>query len=140
MFSRLTALAGERSVPWSIDPSSAEMLAGAAERDDVVEAFAGASIIFLENEAAWLAAVDDPTQAADRLLDIAATVVVTCGERGAVVARRGRSTVRVDAVPAEVVSTLGCGDAFAACTQAQVGHYYRRLSVGRRSVTPESAT
>lgn len=113
-FRGLIAMSADAGIPWSIDPSSAAMLAGAGRRDDVVDAFAGAAVMFpSHDEAAWLAGVAEPPDASERLLDIADTVVVTCGADGAFVARRGRPTFHVAAAAADVVNTLGCGDAFA---------------------------
>jgi len=101
-------------LPWSVDPSSAEMLQLQCSRDEAIDAFSGASVMFPnEDEAAWLAGVDAPAEAAQRLLDVVDTAVVTCGADGAVVARRDAATFRVDAAPAALVNTLGCGDAFA---------------------------
>lgn len=114
-FLRLTGIIAEWGIPWSVDPSSSAMLEATGRRDDVLAAFSGASIAFpSHDEAEWLTGSADPVVAAQRMLDIAETVAVTCGADGAVVARRGRATFRVDAVPTELVNTLGCGDAFAA--------------------------
>ena len=113
-FARIVECATERTLPWSVDPSSAEMLASQCRRDDVVGAITGASILFPnQDEAAWLAGVDDPTVAADRLCELTETVAVTCGADGAVIARRGATTFHVAAAPTDLVNTLGCGDAFA---------------------------
>jgi len=113
-FARVIEHVSERSIPWSVDPSSAEMLASQCRREEASAAFAGASVLFPnEDEAAWLADVDDPKAAAERLLDLAETVAVTCGADGAVIARRGASTFSVAAAATELVNTLGCGDAFA---------------------------
>ena len=113
-FAQLIAAAAERSIPWSVDPSSAEMLASQCRREEAGTAFEGASVLFPnQDEAGWLAGADDPTVAAERLLDLADTVAVTCGVDGAVIARRGVPTFRIAAAPTELVNTLGCGDAFA---------------------------
>ncbi len=113
-FAQLIAAAVERSIPWSVDPSSAEMLASQCRREEAGAAFEGAAILFPnQDEAGWLAGVDDPPVAAERLLDLADTVAVTCGGDGAVIAGRGVPTFRIAAAPTEVVNTLGCGDAFA---------------------------
>jgi sugar/nucleoside kinase (ribokinase family) len=113
-FARVIEQAAERSIPWSVDPSSAQMLASQCHREDVATAFEGASLLFpSEDEAGWLSGVDDPTAAAERLLDLSETVAVTCGADGAVIARRGVPTFRVAAASTELVNTLGCGDAFA---------------------------
>lgn len=111
----LVGVAGDRGIEWSIDPSSARMLASTRTIDDALTAFAGASIVFPSgDEAALLAGVDDPAEAATTLLDIAETVAVTCGADGVVVARRGRTAFHAPAHDVEVVNTLGAGDAFAA--------------------------
>jgi sugar/nucleoside kinase (ribokinase family) len=113
-FARLVEHVVDRAIPWSVDPSSAEMLATRCRRDDVAEAFGGASILFPnEDEAMWLADTGDSAVAAERLLDLAETVAVTCGADGAVIAHRGVETFCVAAAPTELVNTLGCGDAFA---------------------------
>lgn len=113
-FVRLVRAAVELGIPWSVDPSSAAMLNASERRDDVLGAFAGAAVAFpSHDEADWLTGSSDPAVAAERLLDVAETVIVTCGSDGAVVARRSRPTFHVDAVATDVVNTLGCGDAFA---------------------------
>ncbi len=109
---RLVGLANERGVRWSVDPSSARMLADRS-RNDALDAFRSASTLFPNHdEAAVLAGVDDPADAATRLLDLAETVVVTCGADGVVMARRAGAVLRLDAHATEVVNTLGAGDAF----------------------------
>ncbi len=73
-----------------------------------------------EQEAMGLAGEADADAAGARLAQRGATVVVTCGARGAMVYRRGRdggdpTVVRVPAAPVErVVDTTGAGDLFAA--------------------------
>jgi len=112
---RLAGLASERAVPWSIDPSSAAMLSSTRTIGDALAAFGGTAVIFPNHdEAAALTGVDDPSDAAVRLLDIAETAVVTCGADGVVVASRDRPTFSAAAHDADVVNTLGAGDAFAA--------------------------
>jgi sugar/nucleoside kinase (ribokinase family) len=114
-FHDLVRTATQSSIPWSIDPSSARMLAELTELEKVRRAITGAAIAFPNrDEAAWLAGTDDVSDCAQRLLDLAETVVVTCGGDGAVVARRGRATMSIPPVATSVVNTLGCGDAFAA--------------------------
>lgn len=110
----LVNVATNRSIPWSVDPSSSRMLAETAQRAEVIDAFDGAAVLFPNrDEACWLADTTDVEEAAVRLLDTATTVVVTCGRDGAVVARRGSDAFRVDARRVDVINTLGCGDAFA---------------------------
>jgi sugar/nucleoside kinase (ribokinase family) len=111
---RLIAAATDLGIAWSFDPSSSAMLEANADPTEVRSALTGVSVIFPNgDEAAWLSGVEDPVDAATALLDVAECVVVTCGDAGAVVARRERDVVHIDAVPVDVVSTLGCGDAFA---------------------------
>ncbi len=113
-FARLVELARSHRITWSIDPSSAAMLASECDRDEVAEAFAGASVVFPSgDESEWLSGESDPLLAAVALLDLAETVVVTCGASGAVVAGRGSDATLVPAESGRVVNALGCGDAFA---------------------------
>ncbi len=115
VFARLVDLASRQGIPWSIDPSSAQMLRSSGSVPAASAAFGGAAVMFPNHdEAAVLAGVDDPRESSTRLLDIAETVVVTCGADGVVVARRNRSTFSAPAHPVTVVNTLGAGDAFAA--------------------------
>lgn len=115
VFGALVAAATERSIPWSLDPSSAQMLEGERSPQRALDAFVGAAVIFPnEDEAARLTGHTDPQAAAEELLDVADTVAVTCGADGAVIARRGEPTLVIAAQRAAVVNTLGAGDAFAA--------------------------
>lgn len=115
VFAALVETIGSLDIAWSVDPSSAQMLALQCTPDDALAAFAGAAIIFPnQDEATWLTGADAAVEAAEQLLDAAETAVVTCGADGAVVARRGTATFRLDAAPTTLVNTLGCGDAFAA--------------------------
>lgn len=112
---RLVDLASQRGIAWSIDPSSAQMLGSPRPISAALTAFDGATVMFPNHdEAAALTGVDDPTRAAVQLLDVASTVAVTCGADGVVVASRDRPAIRATAHDAEVVNTLGAGDAFAA--------------------------
>ncbi len=115
VFDALIAAATERSIPWSVDPSSAQMLRSTRPVSHALTAFDGASVMFpSHDEAAALTGAEDPIQAAAQLLDLAETVVVTCGANGAVVARRGQAVFRAAAHDVDVINTLGAGDAFAA--------------------------
>lgn len=115
LWNRLVRHATGSAVPWSVDPSSARMLTLGRGPEAAAAAFDGAAVIFPSNdEATMLTGVDDPTASAERLLDLSDTSAVTSGERGVTVARRGHPTFTVEAHPATVVNTLGCGDAFAA--------------------------
>lgn len=112
---RIVGLATERDIPWTVDPSSARMLVDGRGPADAAAAFAGADVIFpSQDEATALTGSDDPTTAAQQLLDLADTAVVTSGANGVTVARRGQPAFHCDAPDAVVVNTLGCGDAFAA--------------------------
>jgi ribokinase len=64
-------------------------------------------------EACELAGVDDETEAARALSRRAATVVMTRGSRGALVARGGEVVLEVPARLVEAVDTTGAGDTFA---------------------------
>ncbi len=115
VFGALVAAATERSIPWSVDPSSAQMLGSTRPIADALSAMNGASVMFpSHDEAAVLTGTEDPADAALQLLEVAETVLVTCGADGVVVARRGRDVFRAAAHDVEVVNTLGAGDAFAA--------------------------
>lgn len=115
LFVQLTKQASELGIPWSIDPSAAQLIRARSDVASAREAFTGCSIIFpSDDEAALLANVDDPVLAANSLLDLADCVVVTRGADGATIARRGQPTFSVPAAPSELRNTLGCGDAFAA--------------------------
>lgn len=65
-------------------------------------------------EATILTGDTDPAAAARALSASIGTVVVKLGAEGAVAAARDSSSVRVDAVQAEIVDSTGAGDAFAA--------------------------
>ena len=112
---RIVGLATERDIPWSVDPSSARMLVDGRGPADAAAAFTGADVVFpSQDEATALTGSDDPTTAAQQLLDLADTAVVTSGADGVTLARRGQPMLHCDAHDATVVNTLGCGDAFAA--------------------------
>lgn len=119
LFLDLVARATAAGIPWSVDPSSAELLRACCPPAEARAAFAGAAVVFpSHDEAAYLvdgaAPDDDPAAMAEELLSIASCVVVTCGPDGAWVARRDQPTRHVAATPTQVVNTLGAGDAFAA--------------------------
>jgi sugar/nucleoside kinase (ribokinase family) len=119
LFLAMTAAAARAGVPWSIDPSSAELLRTRCTLAEARDAFSGAAALFpSHDEAAYLVgdttAADHPGAMAEALLDLAERVAVTCGADGAWVATRGAPTVHVAAEATTVVNTLGAGDAFAA--------------------------
>lgn len=115
VFEQLRAEAANRGIVVSIDPSSAEMLGERTTPQAACSEFAGAALMVpSHDEASFLAGIADPVAAATRLLDVAESVAVTVGADGAVIASREWGDVRRIAAPAvDVVSTLGCGDAFA---------------------------
>ena len=143
----LRQLAAEHDVAVSIDPSSAQMLTERSTPADARRAFSGATLLTPSlDEAAWLSGHADPGAAAIDLLDVAHVVAVTTGADGAWVADRVTPSSRHIAVePIDVVSTLGCGDAFAAGMigallddqspddAAAAGVAAGRLAAGRRS-------
>ncbi|MFK8023109.1 MAG: carbohydrate kinase family protein [Ilumatobacter sp.] len=115
VWAAIRGLARQRGVPWSVDPSSAEMLGRVRPVDEAHAAFNGARVIFPnEIEAERLTGLSDIDAAARSLLDLASEVVVTCGERGVVSVGRAHPLRHHRAHDAEVVNTLGAGDAFAA--------------------------
>jgi ribokinase len=114
------ALARERAMTISVDPSSAAPLAAAgAER--FLEWTAGAGLLLPNaDEARVLTGEDDPERAVRALARWAAPdgaaareVVATLGADGALWTD-GSEVVRTAAEPATVVDTTGAGDAFAA--------------------------
>jgi sugar/nucleoside kinase (ribokinase family) len=114
LFQLLTAEAAGRRIPYSIDPSAAELLRSCSGRAEVLAAFSGAELLLpSHDEAAYLTGTADPATAAEQLLSLAACVAVTCGPDGAHVAQRGRPTFHLPAEPVTSPNALGCGDAFA---------------------------
>ncbi len=112
--SALVAEALRARVAVSTDPSSVSYL-----REMGPEVFvaltAGMETIFPNApEASILSGCKDSREAAESLTQDYPTVVVKLGEDGALLARRGRPTVHVDAPPTTVVDTTGAGDAFCA--------------------------
>ncbi|MFD7971723.1 carbohydrate kinase family protein [Streptomyces clavifer] len=116
--SRATALlalreAGRRGVPVSVDPASAGFLAvlGAGAFLDLVQ---GVDLLLPNaDEARELTGLPDTADAAAKLSHHAGRVVVTLGDRGALLAAGGAVTARVPA-PAvrDPVDSTGAGDAF----------------------------
>jgi ribokinase len=107
---RAMALARDRGMTISVDPSSAAPLAAAPE----FLQWAGAAHLLLPNgdEARALTGEADPERAA-RALAAGREVVVTLGRAGALWTD-GSRVARVAAGDVEVVDTTGAGDAFAA--------------------------
>ena len=104
-----------RGLGVSVDPaSSAELSRFGVERFRTL--IDGVDVLLPNlDEARLLSGTDDAEAAALALLDLAGTVVVTTGARGAVAATRGAPTLEhAPAPPAAVVDTTGAGDAFAA--------------------------
>jgi sugar/nucleoside kinase (ribokinase family) len=107
------ALARERGMTLSVDPSSAAPLA-AAGAAAFLDWTAGAGLLLPNaDEARVLTGDDDPARAGFALARDGREVVVTLGAAGALWTD-GSSVVRAAAEPAEVVDTTGAGDAFAA--------------------------
>jgi len=109
---RAAATAARRSVPVSVDPASA----GFVRRTGTAAfraAVAGAGLLLPNaDEARLLTGGLEPADAAAELTRDHATVVVTLGAAGALVARRGRPPVTVPAPRVRAVDTTGAGDAF----------------------------
>lgn len=72
-------------------------------------------------EARELAGLDDEVEAARALSRAAATVVMTRGARGALVARGGEIVLEVSAHPVEAVDTTAAGDTFVGVLAARRG-------------------
>jgi sugar/nucleoside kinase (ribokinase family) len=109
---RALALARERGMPVSVDPSSAAPLAAEPAFLDWVD---GAGLLLPnEDEARVLTGEADPQRAARALAGPAGReVVVKLGASGALWSD-GEAVLRAPASAAEVVDTTGAGDAFAA--------------------------
>jgi len=109
---RALALARERGMTVSVDPSSAAPLAAAGART-FLEWVDGAGLLLPNaDEARVLTGLEDP-EAAARALAGPREVVVTLGAAGALWTD-GRDVARAAAEPATVVDSTGAGDAFAA--------------------------
>jgi sugar/nucleoside kinase (ribokinase family) len=93
------------------DPAWVEL-----KRDALLALLARADLLFAnEHEAVGLTGAADVDEALDRLTAGGATVAVTLGGEGCVVARPDGSRTRVPAAPVDhVVDTTGAGDSFAA--------------------------
>ncbi|MFJ7062257.1 carbohydrate kinase family protein [Streptomyces microflavus] len=105
--------ARERGVPVSVDPASAGFLAELGPKRFL--GFAEGAELLLPNadEARLLTGLPEPADAAAELSRLFPRVVVTLGERGAVVAAGGVVTGRVGARPVrDPVDSTGAGDAF----------------------------
>lgn len=110
---RAAAAAGVRT---SVDPASAAPLRDLGA-DRFAELIGGVQLLLPNaDEAAVLTGVADPAAAAESLLSIAETVVVTLGDLGALHADRSGASHRVPSVqpPGPVLDSTGAGDAFAA--------------------------
>jgi sugar/nucleoside kinase (ribokinase family) len=144
LFGRLTEIADFRHIPYSIDPSAAELLRSNCNVADVLDAFSGAAVLFpSHDEAEHLTGLSDPVAAANRLLDVASCVAVTLGADGAYVVNRNGDSLAVPAGTTELVNTLGCGDAFVggflsaamagadivACTERAIGSASRATTI-----------
>ncbi len=113
-FGFLTSQSQARGVPYSIDPSAAHLLETNCELQDVRQAFAGAQVLLPnQDEAEYLTGGSDPAAAVVELLELASTVVLTCGANGVHSASRTHPPFHVPASNVGVVNTLGAGDAFA---------------------------
>ncbi|WP_144715011.1 carbohydrate kinase family protein [Curtobacterium pusillum] len=110
----LVARVGSGSARVSLDPSSAAVVRSVGPAA-FLDALDGVDVLFpSEQEALALTDASTLPDAIRALTDRVPLVVVTCGQEGVLLGRRGRSPQRVPATPATVVDTLGAGDAFAA--------------------------
>lgn len=106
------ALARERGMTVSVDPSSAAPLA-AVGAEAFLEWVEGVDLLLPNADEARVLSGEDDAEAAAVALAGSCEVVVTLGAAGAVWTD-GREVVRVPAEATEVVDTTGAGDAFAA--------------------------
>ncbi|MFC9860770.1 MULTISPECIES: carbohydrate kinase family protein [unclassified Streptomyces] len=116
--SRATALlaagaARQRNIPVSVDPASAGFLAGLGV-DRFLEFTEGTDLLLPNaDEARMLTGLPEPADAAAKLSRQFPQVVVTLGDRGALLATEGAVTGHVAAVPVrDPVDSTGAGDAF----------------------------
>lgn len=116
--SRATALlaagaARQRNIPVSVDPASAGFLAGLGV-DRFLEFTEGTDLLLPNaDEARMLTGLPEPADAAAKLSRQFPQVVVTLGDRGALLAAEGAVTGHVAAVPVrDPVDSTGAGDAF----------------------------
>lgn len=71
-------------------------------------------VIMNEEEANYLSGTDDLESSLADLLTLVEVAVIKRGSDGAIGRARGSASISVPAIPAELVSTLGAGDSFAA--------------------------
>ena len=110
----LIARAKARGVQVSVDPGSAGFISDFGA-DRFLRAARGADLIFPSlDEGRILTGLTAPEEVVARLAANFAVVALTLGTDGVLMAQRGRSTVRVDAIANEIVDPTGAGDAFAA--------------------------
>src|SRR5690606_24862768 len=125
-----------RGVPVSLDPASAGFLAGLGS-DRFLALVEGVDVLLpSRDEACLLTGLSDPAEAAAALSRDIALVVVTCGARGALLARAGEVRARVPAVTARARDTTGAGDAFTGALRAALlagGHGGRGPRARRRA-------
>ncbi|GAA0416998.1 carbohydrate kinase family protein [Streptomyces luteireticuli] len=104
--------ARSRAIPVSVDPASAGFIRRFGV-DRSLAALAGTDVLLpSHDEAALLAGLPDPADAAAGLSRLFPLVVVKQGARGALVAASGRIVARVPAEPVTAVDATGAGDAF----------------------------
>jgi sugar/nucleoside kinase (ribokinase family) len=106
------ARARRRGVRVSVDPASAGFLADFGVRR-FIDATAGTIIMPNLDEAVLLTGTPEVETAAVELSRSHELVVVKLGGAGALAARRGRITVRVEGSVVRAVDSTGAGDAFA---------------------------
>jgi sugar/nucleoside kinase (ribokinase family) len=104
----------EAGIPIYFDPASVGGMKEVA-LDEVKSWLPLMNVLLLnEEEAIYLSGASNIEIALDYLLQTCETVVIKRGSHGAIGKSRGRDSVAVPAIPAEVADTTGAGDAFAA--------------------------
>lgn len=142
-YARLRERCNELSIPISVDPASVAEIAaiGTAAFRSLLS---GVHLLLPnEHEARALSTYPETATAANDLLELADTVVVTCSADGAVAASRSTGPLRVPATPAPQVDPTGAGDAFAAGLIASLGNgeaLLTALSAGSRLAATAVAT
>ncbi|MBB2911533.1 sugar/nucleoside kinase (ribokinase family) [Streptosporangium becharense] len=108
------AEASRRGVSISVDPSSTGFLRSFGPQRFVRETLAARLIIPNLDEALLLTGETTAEGAAEELSLRYGAAAVKLGARGALMARNGKLSARVSGLAAEVIDSIGAGDAFAA--------------------------
>lgn len=114
MFMEAIQIANQSNTQISFDPNlRLKLWSAEAARRFYLEVIPKVQIVLTsEDEAALITGIQEPTAAAQRLLEMGPEkVIVKCGAQGAVGAYAGE-TVHADALKVNAIETVGAGDAF----------------------------